>query len=211
MAAQSSEAIVLRTFPLKEADLIVSYFTRDLGKLRGVAKRARKPKSPFGSGLQRLSYVRMFYVHRENRDLDWLDSCEILSSPFDFASDYDVSVALDFLTEAAELILPAGEPNERFFRLILSVRNYLSEAGAAGVWPAVTYFALWSAKLSGFLGPMELNDDEQAIGEEMLTVNLANLTPRVWQRETAVGLRRQLVRSIEEHCERRLTTLQYLG
>ena len=69
MPAQSSEAIVLRTFPFKEADLIVSYFTRDLGKLRGVAKRARRPKSPFGAGLQRLSYVRMNYQHRDNRDL----------------------------------------------------------------------------------------------------------------------------------------------
>jgi DNA repair protein RecO (recombination protein O) len=211
MPAQSSEAIVLRTFPLKEADLIVSYFTRDLGKLRGVAKRARRPKSPFGAGLQRLSYVRMYYQHRENRELDFLDSCEILSSPFSMVSDYDVSVALDFLTEASEHLLPAGEPNERFFRLILAVRNYLDEAGAEGVWAAVTYFALWSARLGGFLGPMDLSEDEQAIGEEMLKVKLGDLTPRVWRRETAAGLRRQLVHSIEEHVERRITTLQYLG
>jgi DNA repair protein RecO (recombination protein O) len=211
MPAQSSEAIVLRTFPLKEADLIVSYFTRDLGKLRGVAKRARRPKSPFGAGLQRLSYVRMVFHHRENRDLDWLDSCEILSSPFRMASDYDVSVALDFLTEAAEHLLPPAEPNERFFRLILAVRNYLAEAGKDGVWPAVTYFALWAARLGGFLGPMELDEEEQAIGEEMLRKKLADLSPRTWRRETAAGLRRQLVRAIEEHVERRITTLQYLG
>ena len=211
MAAQSSEAIILRTFPLKEADLIVSYFTRDLGKLRGVAKRARRPKSPFGAGLQRLSYVRMIYQHRDNRELDFLDSCEILSSPFSMTADYDVSVALDFLTEAAEHLLPPVEPNERFFRLILTVRNYLAGAGAAGVWPAVTYFALWAARLGGFLGPMELDEVEKEIGEEMLRVKLAELTPREWNRETAAGLRRQLVRAIEEHVERRITTLQYLG
>ena len=125
-------------------------------------------------------------------------------------SDYDVSVALDFLTEASEHLLPPGEPNERFFRLILSVRNYLAEAGVEGVWPAVTYFALWSARLGGFLGPMELDEDESAIGEEMLRVKLGDLTPRVWSRATASGLRRQLVRAIEEHVERRITTLQYL-
>lgn len=210
MPAQSSEAIVLRTFPFKEADLIVSYFTRDLGKLRGVAKRARRPKSPFGAGLQRLSYVRMNYQHRDNRELDFLDSCEILSSPFSMTADYDVSVALDFLTEASEHLLPAGEPNERFFRLILAVRNYLAAAGPAGVWPAVTYFALWSARLGGFLGPMELSGEEQTIGEEMLRLKLADLTPRVWERATAAGLRQQLVRAIEEQVERRLTTLQYL-
>ncbi len=45
MPARVSEAIVLQTYPLKESDLIVSFFTRDAGKLRGVAKRARRPKS----------------------------------------------------------------------------------------------------------------------------------------------------------------------
>jgi DNA repair protein RecO (recombination protein O) len=67
MAAQASETFVLRTYPFQEADLIVSFFTRDQGKLRGVAKRARKPKSSFGSGLERLSQVKMFYNQRENR------------------------------------------------------------------------------------------------------------------------------------------------
>ena len=114
------------------------------------------------------------------------------------------------LTEAAEHLLPAGEPNERFFRLILAVRNYLAASGSAGVWPAVTYFALWSAKLGGFLGPMELDEEETAIGEEMLRVKLADVTPRVWTRGTAAGLRQQLIRTIEEHVERRITTLQYL-
>src|SRR6266850_444764 len=61
MPARVSEALVLRTYPFKEADLVVSFLTRDQGKLRGVAKRARRPKSTFGSGLERLSHVRMDY------------------------------------------------------------------------------------------------------------------------------------------------------
>ena len=57
MPARVSDTFVLRTYPFREADLIVSFLTRDLGKLRGVARRARRPKSPFGSGLERLSQV----------------------------------------------------------------------------------------------------------------------------------------------------------
>jgi len=63
--ARVSEALVLRTYPLQEADLVVSFLTRDQGKLRGVAKRARRPKNAFGAGLERLSYVRMAYFQRE--------------------------------------------------------------------------------------------------------------------------------------------------
>ena len=57
---------------------------------------------------------------------------------------------------------------------------------------------------------MELDDDEKEIGEEMLRVKLDDLTPRTWTRATAAGLRRQVIRAIEEHVERRITTLQYL-
>jgi len=49
MPVRVSEAFVLRTYPFQEGDLIVSFFTRDQGRLRGVAKRARRLKSTFGS------------------------------------------------------------------------------------------------------------------------------------------------------------------
>jgi len=54
MPARMSESFILQTYPFREADLVVSFFTRDQGKLRGVARRARRPKSSFGSGLERL-------------------------------------------------------------------------------------------------------------------------------------------------------------
>ena len=175
--ARVSEALVLRTYPLKEADLVVSFLTRDQGKLRGVAKRARRPKSAFGAGLERLSHVRMAYFQRETRELVNLDSCELIRSQFGLVSDYQASVALDYFAEVAEQLLPSGEANDRFFRLLLAVLDSLQPAGAgpvagagiisepqpsgsgvaasmdaAGrVWRAVTYFSLWSVRLSGML------------------------------------------------------------
>lgn len=152
MPARVSEALVLRTYPLKEADLVVSFLTRDQGKLRGVAKRARRPKSPFGAGLERLSYVRMGYFQRETRELVNLDSCELIRSQFDLVSDYWASLALDFFAEVAEQMLPAAEPSEKFFRLLLAVLAYLRGAGRTeGAWRAVTYFSLWAVRLSGWL------------------------------------------------------------
>jgi DNA repair protein RecO (recombination protein O) len=155
--ARVSEALVLRTYPLKEADLVVSLLTRDQGKLRGVAKRARRPKSSFGSGLERLSHVRMAYFQRENRELVNLDSCEIIRSQFDLVGDFATGVALDYFAEASDLLLPDAEANEKFFRLLLAVLDSLrspagEENGPKGrVWRAVTYFSFWAVRLSGWL------------------------------------------------------------
>jgi DNA repair protein RecO (recombination protein O) len=173
--ARVSEALVLRTYPLKEADLVVSFLSRDQGKLRGVAQRARRPKSPFGAGLERLSHVRVAYFQRETRELVNLDSCELIRSQFGLVSDFEASVALDYFAEVAEQLLPAAEPNERFFRLLLAVLDALQPAAAgrvqdAGrVWRAVTYFSLWAVRLSGLLpelnvclGCGSLLDEERA-------------------------------------------------
>lgn len=161
MPARVSEALVLRTYPLKEADLVVSFFTREQGKLRGVAKRARRPKSSFGAGLERLSHVRMAYFQRESRELVNLDSCELIRSQFGLIADYRASVALDYFAEVTEQMLPAAEPNEKFFRLLLAVLDYLQPPakGQPGdpleprgkAWRAVTYFSLWAVRLSGWL------------------------------------------------------------
>ena len=52
MALVESEAIVLRTYPLREADLLVTLFTRGEGKIRGVARSAKKSKRRFGGALE---------------------------------------------------------------------------------------------------------------------------------------------------------------
>ncbi|HUJ20573.1 MAG TPA: DNA repair protein RecO [Bryobacteraceae bacterium] len=151
MPARVSEAIVLQTYPFKESDLVVSFLTRDQGKLRGVAKRARRPKGGFGSGLERLSYVKMAYFQRETRELVNLDSCELIQSQFGLLGDYGAAVALDYLAEISEQLLPPAEPNERYFRLLLAVLEHLRSGGEGSVWRAVTYFSIWAVRLAGIL------------------------------------------------------------
>jgi DNA repair protein RecO (recombination protein O) len=150
-----SEAIVLRTYPFKEADLVVSFLTRDQGKLRGVARRARRTKSAFGAGLERLSQVRMAYFQRETRELVNLDSCDLLVSQFRLLSDYRAGVALDYFAEIAEQLLPPGEPNERFFRLLMTVLEHIRSGDPGAIWRAATYFSLWAVRLSGFLPELD--------------------------------------------------------
>jgi DNA repair protein RecO (recombination protein O) len=206
--ARLSESLILQTYPFREADLVVSFFTRDHGKLRGVARRARKPKGNFGSGLERLSHSTVSYFQKENRELVSLNSCELLHSQFALASNFESSIALDYLAEVSEQLLPPQEINERHFRLLLAVLQYLRDGGS--VWAAVTYFALWSVRLGGFLPDVRMCDESLVIAQEMLLLPVSGLSPRSWTKDSASDLRLRLHHLIEEHVERRLRTAPIL-
>lgn len=212
MPARISETYILRTYPFRESDLIVSFFTRDQGKLRGVARRARKPKSNFGSGLERLSLVNLSYSQKETRELVNLNSCDLLQSQFDLLNDFDASVALDYIAEVSDHLLPANEANERFFRLLTAVLDYMHERAPGAVWTAITYFSLWATRLSGFLPDLAnhpdraVSADSRELAAVMLKNHIANIPARVWNKDTALDLRRFLIRQLEEHVERRFRT-----
>ena len=207
-----SETYVLRTYPFRESDLIVSFFTRDQGKLRGVARRARKPKSSFGSGLERLSLVNLSYSQKETRELVNLNSCDLLQSQFDLLDNFDASVALDYMAEICDQMLPPHEPNERFFRLMAAVLDFMHERAPGCMWAAITYFSLWATRLSGFLPDLASHPDRNLSGSSrdlagaMLRSHIAQLPALAWNKDTALDLRRFLIRQMEEHVERRFRT-----
>jgi len=212
MPARASESFVLRTYPFREADLIVSFFTRDQGKLRGIARRARKPKNTFGSGLERLSLVNLSYSQKETRELVNLNGCDLLQSQFDLVTDFDASVALDYIAEVSDHMLPPNEPNERFFRLLATVLDYMHTKAAGAMWAAISYFTLWATRLSGFLPDLENQPDRNLsatsrdLAQSMLRHHIAELPERTWNKDTALDLRRFLIARMEEHAERRFHT-----
>jgi len=208
MPAVSSESLILRTYPSKESDLVVSFFTREEGKLRGYARAARKPKSRFGASLERLSQARLYYVARENRELFNLTSAELIQSQFSISRDYEAGVALDFVAEVSDLLLPAHEANERFFRLLLAVLADLRGGGSP--WRAALYTSLWAVRLSGLLGEPAVAPESRELAIEMLATPIASLAPREWGKTTARDLRRWLVRDIETHAERRIQSAAIL-
>jgi DNA repair protein RecO (recombination protein O) len=123
-------------------------------------------------------------------------------------SDYARSVALDYFTEVAEQLLPPHEPNEKFFRLLMAVLADLR--GGGNVWRAVAYFTLWSVRLTGVLPELRVSDETAEIVGEMFGKPIAELAPREWTKSTAQDLRRGLVRTMEQHVERRFLTVPIL-
>jgi DNA repair protein RecO (recombination protein O) len=149
MPARETEAIILKTFSLGEADRLVSFLGRASGRLRGVASGARRLKNRYGSTLEILSHVQIWYVENETRDLVRIQQCDLLESFHKAQSDYGLSTGLAVVSEVAELVLPEHETAEAMFRLILLVAREIERTGDWAV--PLSYFAFWTVRLGGWL------------------------------------------------------------
>jgi DNA repair protein RecO (recombination protein O) len=153
MPLKESEAIVLRSFPLGEGDRLVSFLDRQFGKLRGVARGARLPKSRFGSTLELLSYIRIWYFEREGRELVRINQCELIESFLDLQNDYQAGIYLALLSEITEAVLGEREVADPQFRLLLLAARAIRTNGPS---PAIlAYFSLWTVRLGGWLASLD--------------------------------------------------------
>jgi DNA repair protein RecO (recombination protein O) len=141
------EAIVLRSWPFQEADLLVSLFTREFGRVKGIARHAMRSRRRFGGALEPMTHVRARWAERPKQELVRLDAFEILSSPLSGEMDYARLAALELVAEVLDE-LPEGAVEDAVFRLALAV---LAELAAGRVWMPVTYFCLWMNRLMGWM------------------------------------------------------------
>ena len=153
MPARETEAIILRSFPLGEADRVVSFLSRSAGKMRGVAAGARRLKSRFGSTLETLSYVKIWYLERETRELVRIQQCEMLESFLAAQQEYTLSVGLALVSEVAEAVLPDREATDAVFRLVLATARTIASERKTAL--ALAYFAFWMVRLGGWLPPLD--------------------------------------------------------
>lgn len=150
MALVETEAVVLRSFNLAEADKIVVCLTRQAGVVRAVAQGARRLKSRFGAGLEPFTIVQMGYYEKEGRELVSLRHLEIISSSFGLAESAEAVAMLHYLSELVLEFAPPHEPNERLYRMVTATIGAIKRRPQA-LQPLVRYFEIWTLRLSGFL------------------------------------------------------------
>lgn len=149
MPLHETEAFVLRTYSLAEADKICVFLTRDSGKVRGVAYGARKFGSRFGSALEPLTQVSLSFFEKEGRDLVSVSSCEILKSHFNQAArDFQTASAFEYIAELLIEFVPDKEPNERVYRLVHATLDAVD--GSDHLQRMIRYFETWLLRLGGF-------------------------------------------------------------
>lgn len=149
MPTDQAEAIVLRTMNVGDQDKIAVFFCRDKGVLRGVAKGAKKFGNRFGSALEPMSVVRVFYYEKERRDLVTVSGCDLIESFFEIQKVPETAFLLTYFAELIEEFAPARAREEVLYRLLLSVLRCLKEGGDSGF--AAAYFEAWFLNANGLL------------------------------------------------------------
>jgi DNA repair protein RecO (recombination protein O) len=153
--AYKTEAVVLRSFRLGEADRVLHLYTLDRGRVGAVAKGVRKTKSRFGARLEPLSHGELV-LHQGSGELQTVTGAELIRS-HRHAREQPYRLAVGLVAAEAMLrLFPEQEANERAFRALTRFLDLLDELAPRAQQgtsrdPLVLSFQLKLLWLSGYL------------------------------------------------------------
>ena len=145
MSITQTEGIVLNRYAMGDSSLLVTVFTRAFGKIKLVAKGARKSRTQRSSALEPFTHVSVSFRRKENRDLQILNQVEIVTSYRYIGDDLVRMSYAGAVSELVNRLVIGEEPSDGLFNLLLdvltSLNNAASEAGALIFWSFQLRFA----------------------------------------------------------------------
>jgi DNA repair protein RecO (recombination protein O) len=150
MGLVETQAIVLQTYKLADADKIVLCMTEKAGLVRGVARGARRLKSKFGASLEPFTLIHLTFFEKETRELVTIKGAEIVKSYFDASKSPEAFEGLVYILELVKEFAPPHHADERLFKMLRACVDYLARSPEESR-AVSTYTELWTLKLTGFL------------------------------------------------------------
>jgi len=158
MGLVETQAIVLQTYKLADADKIVLCMTEKAGLVRGVARGARRLKSKFGASLEPFTLIQLTFFEKETRELVTIKDAEIVKSYFHASLSSEAFEGLVYILELVKEFAPPHHADEKLFKMLRACVDFL--AGAPSRALAVNaYTELWTLKLTGFLPELKTCGD----------------------------------------------------
>lgn len=151
MNIQETEAVILQTRDYGESDRLITFYTRVGGKLRGIAKGARRSRKRFVHAFEPCSLVQLTY--RERRSLVWVEACKLLEPHLALRADVDRWGYAALLSEFFLEMVPEGELQDELFLLLREALHQLS--ADKDPLNAVLLFAFRFLDTMGYLPSLE--------------------------------------------------------
>ena len=145
-----TRAVVVRTRRMGETSKLVTLYSEEFGKLKVVAKGARRPKSKFGAALEVMTEVQAVCYLREDRDLQTLSECDVAQSFPALLRDFRRLSFASAACESIDRIAIEQEPNQRLYRCLTGVLAALEEVDPEQIESLFWYFQLRLAEALGY-------------------------------------------------------------
>jgi DNA repair protein RecO (recombination protein O) len=129
METELSPAIILKTVPCGESDLLVFFLTPERGRLKGIAKGARRSRKRFVNCLDVFSMARLEYASRRTGEFHLLQSGKLIQGFPGLRRDFATLSRAAYMVELAELLFPAGVTEPALFELLEGSLARLSGGG----------------------------------------------------------------------------------
>ena len=147
MALHKTDAVVTSRRNLGESDRLVEFYSRELGKVRGVAKAARRPRSRFGSALETFTLGRLLFFDTGRSDLVRIDHFDILRSFVHVREHLERLGRGAWVVECLTRLAADRDPHPALFGLL--VRSLRALEGPTASARVSTCFALRAIDLLG--------------------------------------------------------------
>lgn len=148
MKSHISPAIIMRIREFGETDLLVTFFTPDKGRLKGVAKGARKSRRRFVNCLDIFSLVNLEYESRGERALCFLHSGKLINAHAGLRSDFEMLSKASYMIELTEMLFPWGVSDRHMFEWLRDSLDALAKGGRVNIIPVL--FELRAMALGGY-------------------------------------------------------------
>lgn len=125
MIVQQTEAIVLHTQDYGESDRLISFYTKDGGKIRGIAKGARRSRKRFANTFELFSLVDLTY--KTKKTLVWIEACKLLEPYLALRCELQRWGYAALASEVVLDMVPEGDPERELFFLLRDTLSRLTE------------------------------------------------------------------------------------
>jgi len=143
----SSEALLLRKFPYRDSDYIVNLFTKDLGKISGIARNAKNSMKRFGARLEPFVHFRVSYkdTGREFKSIQDTETIQIFP---EFTKNIELFSLGNLILETTDVLIPKESPNLELFDTLIDSLARLNSGESP--LPIVLEYQLQALSISGY-------------------------------------------------------------
>jgi DNA repair protein RecO (recombination protein O) len=131
VAIQKTDAIILRRYPLRETSLLLFFYTKDFGKIKGVIRGIRGPRGQFGSFPEIFTLNKIVFYASRKREYVYLTECDLVDLFKNIRLDLERTGYASYIIEMVDATSMFHDTNKVLFQLLVDSLHALCGPGSA--------------------------------------------------------------------------------